>query len=129
MNYKTLSIAFSLMVILFSCQEKKHHTTQTIKLENLSQEKYFFFNKKNGDTLFFEREILIKENNISDTILIGHSILLPKQIGLISYTKFKNRNDVTLDLRYKNPKSDRLYIAPYGKNKSINGNLKIEFNQ
>ncbi|PKG52106.1 hypothetical protein [Olleya sp. 1-3] len=129
MNHKILTIVL-IILCFFSCnikQDKKHNIIKTIKFENISQEKCFFFHKKNNDTLFFERKISIIENNISDTILIGHSILLPKQIGLISYTKFKDRNDMALDLRYENPKSDRLCIKPYGKNKSVNGKLKIEF--
>jgi hypothetical protein len=48
-----------------------------------------------------------------------------KQIGIIEYNKFEDREDILVDLRYTNPFADRICVGLY-KEKEPKGILKIE---
>lgn len=126
MIYKTLLLLFSFLIITSCSQLKKEQ--KIVKELNVNTEKNlefvaYFYEK--SDTIKFNRNIKIIENTLNDTIIFGHSLLAPEFLGQIEYTKFKNKNDITLDLRYANPPADRICISKY-KEKKARGILKIE---
>ena len=117
-------IIFSIFLLLLNCSNKLIIIEEIdIKINN--NEKYYHFKNDLEDTIKFERKIKILQNTISDTIILGQSILKPGYTGFFEYTKLKDRNDISLDLRYENPPADRIYIKSYN-NKKSNGILVIE---
>lgn len=113
------------IVFLFnSCSKNKGEFTEVIKVDNATFKKCYFFKNKNSDTLKFVRNIQILENTLNDTILLGNAILYPKYLGEFEYTQLEDKDDIILDLRYRNPPGDRICINSY-KEKKSEGVLKI----
>lgn len=120
----------SFMIIVFvlafiSCNQKKNKIIESFNVDSSLSKDCHFFKDKYSDTLKFSRKIIILENTINDTILLGNSILPPNLTGEFEYTQLKARKDIHLDLRYKNPPADRICINNY-KEKNSKGHLKFQ---
>lgn len=127
MNKITLILLYAF--ILFSCKnvhlddglEKTIFIdTQSIVEEN--DEICEILNSK------IDRDIVIIENHLTDTILIGFTVLPPKQTGSIYYSKFKDKNDkiVALYNSNENPPLEKICFSKYN-NKESKGTLKFTF--
>lgn len=119
-----ISLLFVLCLCIVSCSHNKA-IVKTISIDVPLNEKCYFFIDANLDTLNFERTIKITKNTITDTIVFGQGVLRPNFKGDIKYTKLKNRNDISLDLDYKNPSVDRICIKSYKGKKGV-GFLELE---
>jgi len=106
-----------MIYILTSCKYNKQ-VKKEIYIDIHSKEECYSFINNSSDSLRFNRTLIIVKNTLSDTIIFGQSILIPKQLGEFNYTKFNNRNDLSLDLDYNNPLTNRICFSPFKRKKS-----------
>lgn len=106
------------------CHQEKT-IVKKINIDTAVHKECYFFTDSDNDTLKFDRHLKILENTLTDSIVLGHSVLSPHYTGVIEYTMLDNRNDISLDLRYHNPPADRICILPH-KEKESRGTLTIE---
>jgi len=126
MKLKVLFI-LCLCIGLSNCkiEPKRQYVTKIIEVNIDSNDKCYFFRNEVSDTMKFNRNLKIIENTISDSIIIGNSVLAPNYIGDLEYTMLENNKEVVLDLRYENPAADRIWVFPF-KMKKSKGTLKLQ---
>lgn len=117
-------IFFSIIIIsLAQCKPQTKHKDITILVDTKAEDQ-IIFQRDGNETLTFKRSIQVIKNEISDTILLGNAILVPGQIGRISYTKIRNKENTAVAPQYLNNGTDRLIITPY-KGKISFGKLEL----
>ena len=119
------TLVFLKLMFLLNCSGQNVYTKElNIKLES-KHEFFYYFKNTSRDTLKFKRRVEIIKNEISDTIIFGNSILKPNYTGFFEYTKFKDKSNIDLNLKYDNPPADRICVSSFN-NKMSKGTLVIE---
>lgn len=123
MNTKVI-LLIGVSLFFASCSKP---VEKVININIDTNEKCYYFINSKMDTIIFDRNLIIVENTLNDTIVIGQNILVPKQIGEFEYSKLDNRNDISLNIDYDNPPTDRICVYPFKEKKSF-GMIKLKLN-
>ncbi|MHB1107104.1 MAG: hypothetical protein ACYCZ2_12140 [Lutibacter sp.] len=123
MNTKVI-LFIGVSVFFASCSEQ---VEKVINININTNEKCYYFIDNKIDTITFHRNLIIVENTLNDTVIIGQSILAPKQIGKFEYSKLGNKNDISLNIDYDNPPTNRICVYPFKGKKSF-GKIKLKLN-
>jgi hypothetical protein len=116
------------MVTLLCCKTKSQ-STGLLQLDVEMDSCYLLKSFDGVKDLRISRDIEIVENTISDTCILGASIITPKQIGKIKYLQIDRRTDAVLDPDSdlsNQPKTSMLCIHSYLK-KKVTGKLLIKY--
>jgi hypothetical protein len=124
-------IRYFIFLIFFSigCRESRRDAhTGIIEIEPKQDSCYTL--KENGQIMQVSRRFIILENTLTDTILLGFTIVSPKYTGEVIYLQ---QDTVTSrSLSYLNgdsevlPKTNKLCLHLY-QNKLANGKIRVQY--
>lgn len=107
---------------------KKHFFVNTDQIGIEEMEMCSDINRNGKSQYSFDREINIIENRLTDTIVIGLSVVPPSYVGKLFYSRFEEDDGklVALYQKSKNPPIKEVCFSKY-RNTTSKGILIMEF--
>ncbi len=121
---RKLFVALFILSLFYYC-EKGNKVIREIVIKDIKKINCFFLVNENNDTIIFNRKFKILKNSLTDTIIMGDMVVFPNQTGYLQYSQLNSNENVSLDLDYRNPPTDRLCIYQY-KGKNSLGKIIVE---